>query len=70
MPYEKPEITPEWMKATEVAAVLGVDPRTVIRMIKRGDLKVRALEIGKSVRVHREDWQAEMERRRVVPADA
>lgn len=70
MPYAKPEITPEWVKATEVAAALGIDTRTVVRMIQRSELKMRALRLDKGVLIHREDWQAEMERRRVVPADA
>lgn len=66
MPYTKPEVDPEWIKATEVAATLDVDPRTVIRMIRRGDLKVRAIQFGKAVRIHRDDWNAELERRKVV----
>ncbi|RIH58191.1 DNA-binding protein [Streptomyces sp. SHP22-7] len=71
MPYSRPAVTPEWVRITQVAAVLGVDPRTVIRMLKRGDLKnVRAIELGKSVWVHRADWQAELERRQIVAASA
>ncbi|QLJ06703.1 helix-turn-helix domain-containing protein (plasmid) [Streptomyces sp. NEAU-sy36] len=63
MPYSKPNTESEWIKVTEVAATLGCDPRTVIRMIKRGDLKVRAIEFGLAPRVHRGDWQAELDRR-------
>ena len=70
MPYSKPVITPEWIKVTEVAVVLDCDPRTVIRMIKRGELNVRAVEFGKTARIHRGDWNAELERRRVVAASA
>lgn len=63
MAYSKPDIAPEWMKVTEAAAILGCDPRTIIRMIKRGELKVRAIEFGLAPRIHRGDWQAELERR-------
>ena len=63
MPYNKPDIEPEWIKVTEAAAVLGCDPRTVIRMIKRGDLKVRAIDFGLTPRIHRGDWKAELDRR-------
>lgn len=70
MPYAKPEITPEWVKVSEVAAVLGIDSRTVVRMIQRSELKMRALRLERGVLIHREDWQAELERRRVVSADA
>ncbi|GAA3595128.1 helix-turn-helix domain-containing protein [Streptomyces osmaniensis] len=63
MPYSKPDIAPEWMKVNEVAAVLDVDPRTVIRMVKRGELNVRAIEFGKAIRIHRGDWQNELDRR-------
>jgi excisionase family DNA binding protein len=70
MSHDKPEITPEWVKASEVAAVLGIDSRTVVRMIRRSELNMRALRLDKGYLIHREDWQAELERRRVVPADA
>lgn len=65
MPYSKPKSTvpPEWMKVTEAAAELGCDPRTVISMIKRGELKVRAMHFGLVPRIHRGDWKAELERR-------
>lgn len=63
MPYSKPDIQPEWMKVTEAAAVLGCDPRTVIRMIQRGELKVRAIDFGLAPRIHRGDWQEEIDRR-------
>lgn len=63
MPYNKTAVKPEWMKVNEAAAAIGVDPRTVIRMIRRGELKVRALEFGNATRIHRGDWQAELDRR-------
>jgi hypothetical protein len=70
MPYAKPEITPEWVKVSEVAAVLGIDSRTVIRMIQRSELNMRALRLDRGHLVHREDWQAELERRRVASVGA
>lgn len=64
MPYSKPaNIAAEWMKVNEAAAVLDVHPRTVVRMVRRGELNVRAMEFGNAVRIHRGDWQAELERR-------
>jgi excisionase family DNA binding protein len=53
----------EWMRVTEAAALLDCDPRTVISMIRRGELKVRAMQFGLVPRIHRGDWQAEIERR-------
>lgn len=70
MPYSKPNVAPEWMKVNEAAAVLDIDPRTVIRMIRRGELNVRAIEIGNAVRIHRGDWQTELERRNLAAASA
>jgi len=70
MPYNKPDRSPEWVKVSEIAFALGVDPRTVLRMIRRSELNVRAMKLDKGYLVHREDWQAEMERRRVVPVGA
>lgn len=71
MPYSKQaDIASEWMKPSEVAAVLEVHPRTVVRMIRRGELQVRAIEFGKAVRIHRGDWKTELERRQIVAASA
>lgn len=71
MPYSKrADIAAEWMKVNEVAAVLEVHPRTVVRMVRRGELNVRVVEFGKVVRLHRGDWQQELERRISAPASA
>jgi excisionase family DNA binding protein len=71
MPYSRSsDVGSEWMKASEIAAILDVHPRTVVRMIRRGELQVRAIEFGKAVRVHRGDWKAELERRQIVAASA
>jgi len=64
MPYSTPSgIEAEWMKVTEAAALIGVDPRTVKAMIRDGRLKVRAMQFDLATRIHRGDWQAELERR-------
>jgi carbamoylphosphate synthase small subunit len=65
MPYAKPETAPEWIKATDAAAVLGVDTRTVVRMIQRSETQVRTVKLDRGVLIHREDWQAELDRRRI-----
>ncbi|MFJ1536357.1 hypothetical protein ACIOFV_50140 [Streptomyces mirabilis] len=51
------------MKVTEAAAVIGVDPRTVKAMLRDGRLKVRAIQFDLATRIHRGDWDAELERR-------
>jgi predicted site-specific integrase-resolvase len=64
MPYSTPtDIESEWMKVTEAAAVIGVDPRTVKAMIRDGRLKVRAMQFDLATRIHRGDWEAELQRR-------
>lgn len=64
MPYSTPSsIEAEWMKVTEAAALIGVDPRTVKAMIRDGRLKVRAMQFDLATRIHRGDWDAELERR-------
>lgn len=64
MPYSTPTgIESEWMKVTEAAAVIGVDPRTVKAMLRDGRLQVRAIQFDLATRIHRGDWEAELERR-------
>lgn len=64
MPYSTPaDIEAEWMKVTEAAAVIGVDPRTVKAMLRDGRLKVRAMQFDLATRIHRGDWEAELARR-------
>jgi predicted site-specific integrase-resolvase len=64
MPYSTPaDIESEWMKVTEAAAVIGVDPRTVKAMIRDGRLKVRAMQFDLATRIHRGDWENELKRR-------
>lgn len=64
MPYRTPAgIEAEWMKVTEAAAVIGVNPRTVKAMIRDGRLRVRAMQFDLATRIHRGDWEAELARR-------
>ena len=63
MPYSKTDVQPEWMRITDAAGLLDCDPRTLIRMINRGELEVRIIPLGKSARVHREDFDRELAKR-------
>lgn len=64
MPYNtSSNIEAEWMKVTEAAAVIGVDPRTVKAMLRDGRLKVRAMQFDLATRIHRGDWEAELQKR-------
>lgn len=63
MPYSKSTVTPEWIPVTDAAGILSCDPRTLIRMIKRGELEVRVMPFGKSARVHRGDFDREIAKR-------
>lgn len=60
MPYNRPILTPDWMRVTEAAAHLGCDPRTVLAMINRGELKIRVMPFGRVRRLHRKDFDREM----------
>ncbi|MGW8703180.1 helix-turn-helix domain-containing protein [Streptomyces eurythermus] len=46
------------------AAYLGRDPRTVVRMIQRGDLTVRTMVFGRTIRLHRGDLAEALNRAR------
>lgn len=70
MSQKEPDVAPEWMRVTEAAAILDCDPRTVIAMIRRGELNVRTMQLGLASRIHRGDWQAELERRIAVGVGA
>lgn len=63
MPYSKPRVQPEWMRITDAAGVLDCDPRTLIRMINRGELAVRSMPFGNSARIHRGDFDRELAKR-------
>lgn len=70
MPYSKPRIEPEWLPVTDAAGILSCDPRTLIRMINRGEMTVRIMPFGKSARVHRGDFDREIAKRVSVGVSA
>jgi predicted site-specific integrase-resolvase len=61
---------PDWIKVSEAAAVIGVHPRTLKTMIRDGRLQVRTMQFDQATRIHRGDWEAELDRRISVPASA
>lgn len=66
MPYSPPEtIAPvsEYVRVAEVAARLDVNPRTVLAMLRDGRLPVRVARYGSTTRIHRADFEADLERR-------
>jgi len=71
MPYSTPpHIQAEWMKVTEAAAIIGVDPRTLKTMIRDGRLKVRTMQFDLATRIHRGDWETELAKRITPPVSA
>lgn len=71
MPYSKADdIKSDWMRITKAAAMLDCDPRTLIRMINRGELSVRTMRFGGSARVHRKDFGRELAKRISVGVSA
>lgn len=68
MPYSSPSNSPsEWLKVTEAAAVIGIDPRTLKAMLRDGRLKVRTMHFDLATRIHRGDWEAELAKRITPP---
>jgi len=64
MPYSSPSNSPsEWLKVTEAAAVIGIDPRTLKAMLRDGRLQVRTMQFDLATRIHRGDWEAELAKR-------
>lgn len=64
MPYSTPpHVQAEWIKVTEAAAVIGIDPRTLKAMIRDGRLRVRTMQFDLATRIHRGDWETELARR-------
>lgn len=71
MPYSSPSNSPsEWLKVTEAAAVIGIDPRTLKAMLRDGRLKVRTMQFDLATRIHRGDWEAELKKRITPPVGA
>ncbi len=56
---------PEWLGTTAAASYLGITPRTLYRLIDRGQLPAYAL--GRVYRVRRGDLDAYLASVRVVP---
>jgi excisionase family DNA binding protein len=63
MPYKKlPHVTPDFIRVTEAAARLGVDPKTVRNRLASGALPVRVLRLDGITRLHRKDFERYLER--------
>ncbi|MER6603890.1 helix-turn-helix domain-containing protein [Streptomyces parvus] len=66
MPYSPPKtivVQSDYMRVAEAAARLDLDPRTVLAMIRDGRLPVRVARYGTTTRIHRADFEADLERR-------
>lgn len=62
MPYKKlPHVTPDYMRVVEVAARLGVDPKTVRNRLASGALPVRVIRLDGITRLHRRDFEQYLE---------
>jgi excisionase family DNA binding protein len=70
MPYSKPIVQADWIRVTEAAALVDCDPRTLIRMINRGEMNVRAMRFGNTARIHRGDFDRELNKRVSVGVSA
>lgn len=70
MAVRKPLISADWIKLREAAAQLGCDPKTISNRIDSGKITgVRRIKMERVVRLHREDWEAYLERS-LVPEKA
>jgi predicted site-specific integrase-resolvase len=71
MPYSTSSNTEtEWIKVTQAAAVIGINPRTIRTMLKDGRLKVRTMQFDQATRIHRGDWEKELAKRVSEPVSA
>lgn len=59
------EMAPHWLGTTAAARYLGITPRTLYRLIDRGDVPAYAL--GRVYRLRRSDLDAFLETVRVAP---
>lgn len=57
----------EWLGTQDAAAVLGITPRTLYRLINEG--AVAAYKLGRVLRLKREDLDAYLESCRVRPGE-
>lgn len=68
MPYSPPTTVSEYMRVADVAARLDVDPRTVLAMLRDGRLPVRVARYGTTTRIHRADFEKDLEQRNITAA--
>jgi predicted site-specific integrase-resolvase len=69
MPYAKPDPeAAEWMKLSDAAGRIAVDPRTLISMIRDGRLDVRVMRFDTTTRIHKADFEREIKKRIEVGA--
>lgn len=68
MPYGSPTTVSEYMRVADVAARLDVDPRTVLAMLRDGRLPVRVARYGTTTRIHRGDFEKDLEQRHAAAA--
>lgn len=57
----------DWLGAPDLARLLGIDLRTVYRILDRGEIP--AYKIGRVIRIQRADVDAYLERAKVRPGD-
>lgn len=55
-------ITAEWLTVPEAAAQLGVNPRTIKNWLADGRLQVRTINPSRNTRIHRGDWDGQIEK--------
>ncbi len=68
MPYSTTShVQSDWIKVTEAAAVIGINPRTLKAMLRDGRLQVRTMQFDLATRIHRGDWEAELAKRITPP---
>ncbi|MER7310010.1 helix-turn-helix domain-containing protein [Streptomyces griseoluteus] len=65
-----PLISADWIKLRDAAAQLGCDRKTISNRIAAGKIPgVRVVKMERVVRLHREDWEAYLQRS-LVPEKA
>lgn len=64
MAYGKtlPPVTPDWMRVSEAAHRLRVDPKTVRNRLRAGTMPVRVIRLDRLMRLHRMDFERYLER--------
>lgn len=63
MAERKPLISADWIKVRDAAAHLGCDRKTITNRISSGKITgVRMIRMDRTVRLHRDDWEAYLQR--------